>query len=141
MIPSKKSSPQPYSKNKSQPLDSEDIKLTISNNSFQGNIVSKYQSRQSFTKSQPNTCSFQSKNSNREEPKRNVLEDTPESVKNMVEQGGLRVTNDMAVTMFEKIDICESIDMVEDVGEERGKSSQKSSDCSLRRRNRYEGEV
>ena len=52
-----------------------------------------------------------------------------------MEQGGLRVTSDMAVTMFEKIDICESIDMVVE-----DKSSSKASKCSGRR-NRYEGEV
>ena len=56
--------------------------------------------RQSFTKSQPNTGSFASKTSTIEEMKKSVLEDTPESVKLMVSQNGLKLPQDAAVTMF-----------------------------------------
>ena len=45
--------------------------------------------------------------------KKSALEDTPESVKMMVSQGGIKLSRDAAVTMFEKIDICESINLAE----------------------------
>jgi len=67
--------------------------------------------RQSFTKSQPNTNSFRSKTSTIEEIKKSVLEDTPESVKERLNQSQLRLPNEAAVTMFEKIDVCESVDI------------------------------
>jgi hypothetical protein len=41
-----------------------------------------------------------------------VYEDTPESVKLKTSNNNeLKVTSDMAVTMFEKIDVCESISL------------------------------
>lgn len=52
----------------------------------------------------------------------------------MVNQNGIRVTNDMATTMFEKIDICESID----VQQEQKTLNEKGSNCSLRPKKRYE---
>jgi hypothetical protein len=52
----------------------------------------------------------------------------------MMSQSGFRTTNAMATTMFEKIDICESIN----VGQPQEKSSQDSYRASLLRKNRYE---
>ena len=52
----------------------------------------------------------------------------------MVNQNGIRVTNDMATTMFEKIDICESID----VQQEQKTLNEKESNCSLKPKKRYE---
>ena len=40
-----------------------------------------------------------------------MYEDTPESVKFKTSDNELKVTSDMAVTMFEKIDVCESISL------------------------------
>jgi hypothetical protein len=45
--------------------------------------------------------------------KKSALEDTPESIKDRVSQRGLMLPKDAAVTMFEKIDICESINMAQ----------------------------
>ena len=58
-----------------------------------------------------NTNSYKSKNSTVEEIKKSVYEDTPESVKFKTSDNELKVTSDMAVTMFEKIDVCESISL------------------------------
>ena len=93
--------------------------------------------RQSFTKSQPNTGSFHSKTSTIEEIKKSTLEDTPESVKQKMSQSQLKLPKDAAVTMFEKIDVCESIDVAG--ADELGmNSTEKGSVCSLKRKNRYE---
>jgi hypothetical protein len=50
-------------------------------------------------------------NSTIEEIKKSVYEDTPESIKLRLSDNSFKVTNEMAVTMFEKIDVCESIDL------------------------------
>jgi len=61
---SKKSSPQPLAKNLSEIIDPDELKLDLSNTSFQGqSFRSKNKSRQSFAKSQSNTGSQQSKSS------------------------------------------------------------------------------
>jgi len=66
--------------------------------------------------------------------KKSALEDTPESVKMMVSQSGLKLPKDAAVTMFEKIDICESVNLA---GSESVTSLEKGSVCSQRKKNRY----
>ena len=52
-------------------------------------------------------------------------------------QSQLKLPKDAAVTMFEKIDVCESIDVAG--ADELGmNSTEKGSVCSLKRKNRYE---
>ena len=54
-------------------------------------------------------------------------------------QSQLKLPKDAAVTMFEKIDVCESID-VAGVDELGMNSTEKGSGGSLKRKNRYEDE-
>jgi hypothetical protein len=52
----------------------------------------------------------------------------------MVSQNGLRLPKEVAVTMFEKIDICESVNLA---CSEEATSTEKGSVCSQRKKNRY----
>lgn len=52
----------------------------------------------------------------------------------MVSQGGLKLPKEAAVTMFEKIDICESVNLAASGGPV---SVEQGSSCSQRKKNRY----
>jgi hypothetical protein len=91
-----------------------------------------------------NTNSLKSKDSSTiEEIKKSVYEDTPESIKLRLSDNSFKVTSEMAVTMFEKIDVCESIDISQksnEVGEVRSAESGegRGSFSSLKSRYRYQ---
>jgi hypothetical protein len=59
-------------------------------------------------------------------------------VKERVSQRNLRVTADMAVTMFEKIDVCESINLEQSLGEHSQGQKSRDSVCSAKSRHRYQ---
>lgn len=91
--------------------------------------------------SMQNTNSLKSRdNSTLEEIKKSIYEDTPESVKLKLSGNSFKVTTEMAVAMFDKIDVCESIDIShsDGVGEARSESEGRGSFSSLKSRYRYQ---
>lgn len=106
-----KHSPKLTLKNRSQTIEPKELKMNVSNISLQEKTLDSRESGQSFSRSPNNTNSFKSKNSTFEDIKKSTYEDTPESVKFRTSEIGFKVTGNMATTMFEKIDVCESISL------------------------------